>query len=148
MKNEKNGQASGLKGAVFGVLFILLKESGFPYWVHIFTYSIDFIQIISFSFAINAAFPWHSEKIVQFCSNILQVFRMETWLGKMALDIYIVVFYLSIFLALLVVVDFVYAFVSFSKKSFACIWPLKVLRNVSGLFVTILFLPLFGIHVI
>ena len=122
----------------------MMKESGMPYWAFVISLFIDFIQILSFSFTLDAHFPWNAEGVVKFFGRMLDIFRMEVWLGKMGVNIYIALFYGAILLAFIVIGDFIYVAVSFSQKSFACIWPLKLLRYLCTLIVTVLFLPLIG----
>ena len=52
-------------------------------------------------------------------------------------------FYVGIFIVVFVVLDIIYVSYSFSKKKFAFVWPLHVLRILFSLFITIFFLPLF-----
>ena len=46
------------------------------------------------------------------------------------------------FLILLIVVDIVYVSYSFSRKRFAIMWPLQILRSVASFVITVLFLPI------
>ena len=57
---------------------------------------------------------------------------------------YLVVFYLSISVVALAVLDFFYVTYSQSRKRFAFAWPLQALRTLSTMLVTILFLPFLG----
>ena len=50
-------------------------------------------------------------------------------------------YYICIFIIVLVILDIIYVSYSFQKQKFAVLWPLQALRQVVGLFVTILFLP-------
>lgn len=67
---------------------------------------------------------------------------MTYWLAKLEYLTYLVVVYIMIFVICLVILDICYVSYSFTKKKFAFVWPLQVLRSVCGLFVTTLFLPL------
>ena len=72
----------------------------------------------------------------------LDFFQITYWLAKLSYITYLVVIYAMIFVICLVILDIFYVSYSFTKKKFAFVWPLKVLRSVCGLIVTTLFLPL------
>lgn len=55
---------------------------------------------------------------------------------------YIISVYTMLFIILLIVLDILYVSYSFSRKRFAIMWPLYVLRSVTSLVVTVLFLPI------
>ncbi len=81
-----------------------------------------------------------------YIQTFLNFFQLVSWLAKLDLTTYIVVFYLCIFLVCLVILDIFYVSYSFSRKKFTFVWPLQALRSICPLFVTVLFLPLLGIH--
>jgi len=57
---------------------------------------------------------------------------------------YLVYFYATIFLVLLLIIDIIYVTYCFQIKKFSFTWPLYLLRNFTGLFVTVFFLPIMG----
>lgn len=69
---------------------------------------------------------------------------MSTWLARLDMTAYLVLFYLCLAIVCLVILDVFYVSYSFSKKKFAFVWPMQALRSVCGLFVTVLYLPFLG----
>lgn len=55
---------------------------------------------------------------------------------------FIVSVYLMNLLILLIVLDILYVSYSFSRKRFAIMWPLQILRSIAAFVVTVLFLPI------
>lgn len=66
------------------------------------------------------------------------------WIRKLPFIYFLGYFYIFIFFVILVILDIMYVSYSFSKKKFTFLWPLKALKNIAGLFVTALFLPILG----
>ena len=133
-----------LKGTIFGVLFVLLKDEDTTFWKLVTMMFIDFVQLLNFPFNTSVNFPWYTETVLPFLQTFLNFFQIVSWCFKLNWTTYIVVFYLCIFLVCLVILDVFYVSYSFSKKKFAFVWPLQALRSTCGLFVTVLFLPLLG----
>ncbi len=57
-------------------------------------------------------------------------------------ETFIVSVYMLLLVILLIILDIIYVSYSFSRKRFAFMWPLYVLRSVASLVVTVLFLPI------
>lgn len=55
---------------------------------------------------------------------------------------FIISVYFMDFLILLILLDIIYVGYSFSRKRFAAMWPLQILRSVAAFVVTVLFLPI------
>jgi len=89
-------------------------------------------------------FPWNSEQVSSYYNSFLDEFQVSTWLSRLNLTTYIVVFYIMIFIILLIILDIFYVSYSFTRKKFTFVWPLQALRSSVGLFVTALFLPFLG----
>jgi hypothetical protein len=69
---------------------------------------------------------------------------METvhYLQDLSASIYLTVFYTSLSLVILMIVNIAYVSYSFSRNFFTVTWPLYVLRYVAKAVVTIFFMPL------
>ena len=135
-----------LKGTIFEVLFVLLKEEDTTFWKFVAMMIIDFLQLLgNFSFASSINWPWKSPSVLPYLQTFLDLFQIVSWCAQLNFTTYIIVFYLCIFIVCLVILDIFYVSYSFSKKKFAFMWPLSALRSTCGLFVTVLFLPLLGI---
>lgn len=72
----------------------------------------------------------------------LNMLQMTFILSYFNWIVYVVVFYISIFLVILTMIDVLYVSYAISKKKFSYLWPIRALRSVCGLFVTALFQPL------
>ena len=67
---------------------------------------------------------WKSETIIKYLSEILSTFRIIYWIKKLTFDIYIIIFYVTIFLIFLIMIDFIYVAYSFKNRKFQFIWPI------------------------
>jgi hypothetical protein len=72
----------------------------------------------------------------------LNLFQVNFYLSLFNWIVFITVFYIGILVVALTIVDIVYVSYAISMKKFSFLWPIKVLRQVCGMFVTGLFLPL------
>lgn len=68
------------------------------------------------------------------------IFQFDTLYSFVDYTTFLVIFYAGILLVILVIVDIIYVSYSFQQKKFKYVWPLKVLRSVCSLLVTVLFL--------
>ena len=68
-------------------------------------------------------------------------------MANLAFETYLLIFYSGITLVVLVLLDITYVSYALSKKNLTLLWPVKLLRNVVSLFVTVLFLPLLQLFV-
>lgn len=59
---------------------------------------------------------------------------------------FLIYYYGTILLVLLLIIDIIYVTYCFQIKKFNLTWPLYLLRNVTGLMVTVFFLPIAGIY--
>jgi len=94
------------------------------------------------------AFPWRSDTVLSYLQTFLEFFHVSTWLAKLDMTAYLVLFYLCLAVVCLVILDVFYVSYSFSKKKFAFVWPMQALRTVCGLFVTVLYLPFLGKYIV
>lgn len=69
--------------------------------------------------------------------NIVQV---DTLFNYIDYATFLVIFYVSMLIVILVILDIFYVSYSFQQKKFKYVWPLKVLRSACGLLVTVFFL--------
>lgn len=60
---------------------------------------------------------------------------------------YIITFYFTLGLVVLVVMNIFYVSISFSKNEFNVVWPLKILRGLISILATIMFLPILGEYI-
>ena len=90
------------------------------------------------------AFPWKSDDVLNYLQTFLGVFHVQTWYQKLNFTAYVAIFYICVAVVCVVILDAFYVSYSFSKKKFAFVWPMQVLRTISGLFVTVLYLPFLG----
>lgn len=75
------------------------------------------------------------------------LFQFDTLYYYVDLTTFLVIFYGGILVVILVILDIIYVSYSFQQKKFKYLWPLKLLRSVCSLLVTVLFqnfLELFG----
>jgi hypothetical protein len=64
------------------------------------------------------------------------------YLQDTSASLYLIVFYISLLLVILMIINIVYVSYSFSRNFFTVTWPLYVLRHVAKAIVTIFFMPL------
>jgi len=76
--------------------------------------------------------------------NIFTKFNLVHPLEGGSATLYLIVLYLAVVAVTLVIFNIAYVSYSFSRKYFTVTWPLYVLRTVAKIFVTILFMPIFG----
>jgi hypothetical protein len=68
------------------------------------------------------------------------IFQFDTLYSFVDYTTFLVIFYSGIFLVVLVIIDIIYVSYSFQQKKFKYVWPLKLLRSLCSLLVTVLFL--------
>jgi hypothetical protein len=74
--------------------------------------------------------------------KIIYIFNISNYLPNIGYTAFIVSMYFLDFIILLMIIDIFYVSYSFSQKRFTVMWPLYVLRSVTSLVVTVLFLPI------
>jgi hypothetical protein len=133
-----------IKSIIFNVLFVLLKEEEqdenlFMFYVQT---AADYIQMHTFPFNEKITFLWRANSFLEIIFDVVNVFNISNYMPRINYFTYIVSVYTMLFIILLIVLDILYVSYSFSRKRFAMMWPLYVLRSVTSLVVTVLFLPI------
>lgn len=60
----------------------------------------------------------------------------------MSWDVYIIVYYISIFLIFFIIINFIYVAYCYKQRKFPFTWPIPLLKYSCNLIVTVLFIPL------
>ena len=134
------------KEIIFGVLFVMLKDEETSFWKLIILLIITECQMVSKLFPDEIKFPWKAGTIETVFDQIINFFNIDQWVFYISSTLYLIAYYLCIFIVLLMIIDIIYVSYSFSKKKFACMWPLTILRQICSLLITVLFMPLLRIH--
>lgn len=71
---------------------------------------------------------------------LFNIFQFDTLYSYVDYTTFQVIFYFGILVVMLVILDIIYVSYSFQQKKFKYVWPLKLLRSVCSLLVTVLFL--------
>ena len=85
---------------------------------------------------------WKANSFLSIIFEIFNIFNITNYLPNISYRTFIISMYILEFIILLMIIDIFYVGYSFSKKRFAVMWPLYVLRSVTSLVVTVLFLPI------
>lgn len=104
--------------------------------------AIDYIQMHTFPFSDTINPIWKANSFLEIIFTIVGVFDIQNYLPRINYFTYIISVYFLLIVILLIIVDILYVSYSFSKKRFAFMWPLYVLRSVASLVVTVFFLPI------
>eukprot|EP01135_Chromosphaera_perkinsii_P005693 Nk52_evm25s358 gene=Nk52_evmTU25s358 len=131
------------RDGVFGVLFVMAKDTSLPKEFVIMGMIIDFCQLLSFS--MTNVFPWNTT-LTSALSTILLFIRFEWYLEGSAISV-MLIFYTCLFMVTGLLVIAAYVGYEFSEKNFKNLWTLKVLRSVAGLFVTVLYIPILTVFI-
>ena len=67
---------------------------------------------------------------------------MVYWLEFVSLDIYIIVYYVTIFFLFFIIINFIYVAYCFKQRKFPFTWPIPLLIYSCNLLVSFLFIPI------
>lgn len=85
---------------------------------------------------------WKATSFLEIIFVIVDIFEISNYLPYFNYTTFMISVYFLLVIILLIVLDIIYVSYSFSKKRFAMMWPLYVLRSVTSLVVTVFFLPI------
>ena len=85
---------------------------------------------------------WKASSFLSIIFTIVGIFNITNYLPNINYLTFIVSVYILLGVILLIILDILYVSYSFSRKRFAMMWPLYVLRSVASLVVTVFFLPI------
>lgn len=132
-----------IKFSAFEVIYVLLEEEDLGLFRLFMENAIDYAQMLQFIFHQKIQKTWKADGVLQSIFQIFGFFAVAQYFsGTFTLTLYLVIFYTCIIGIVLTVLNIIYVSYSFSKKKFGMLWPLKLLRNVVGLGVTVFFLPI------
>lgn len=72
---------------------------------------------------------------------MLSTFRLVYWLERSSWDIFIIIYYATIFKVFFVIITFIYVAYCFRQRKFPFTWPITSLKYFSNIIVTVLFIP-------
>lgn len=96
----------------------------------------------TFPFNDKINFIWKATSFLEIIFTIFGVFDISNYLPRINYLTFIISVYILLFVILLIIIDILFVSYQFSKKRFAIMWPLYVLRSVASLIVTVFFLPI------
>lgn len=134
-----------IKGAVFSVLFVLLKEEeeGESRQSYMIQTVLEYLQTINFIFNQKVRSIWNSSSVFSSIITIVTFFNITDQFGTiMTFPVYLTQFYVLVVIIFFILLDIVYVSISFKRKKFNAIWPLTILRNFVNIAVTVLFQPI------
>jgi len=139
---ERFGQE--LKQAIFGILFLILKDEELSFWRLIIFMIISEIQLLSVIFSRVIDYPWKNDDFIGYVKGFFNVFLITYWCSLTNWTAYVIIFYTCVGFLLLFTFNLIYASYIFSSKQLTITWPFNILRIVCNLSITILFYPLIG----
>ncbi|CAD8156622.1 unnamed protein product [Paramecium pentaurelia] len=144
IQSESIGFFEKVKQIIFQVLFVLRKdeeseESQLSFYIQT---GLDYFQMHTFPFNNNIYYLWKADNVIGFVLNFVNLFQLSTYIPNISYFALLSSVYILLVIILLIILDIIYVSYSFSKNQFAATWPLVVLRSVTSLVVTVLFLPI------
>ena len=86
---------------------------------------------------------WKASGFLEYIFELFAIFDIQKYLKfSISYEGYMIGVYLLNLLILLIIIDVIYVSYSFSRKKFSMMWPLTILRSVTSLLVTVMFLPI------
>lgn len=137
-----------VKNSIFSVLYVLLQDnednqSLVKISIVIF---LNYIQIIAFAFDSSVLSIWKANSILSNFISFLDFFNLSKYFNLFLSSTFFYVQYsILVFIILLIFVDIIYVAISFKRKEFRMIWPLKFLKTFVNLAITVLFLPIISV---
>jgi len=143
---EKQGWdkfSTNLKESIFEVLYLILKDEDDSLLVFLFSAGADYMQNLAFSFYQKIYSVWKATDLLNFIFNFFNFFQLQTYFGNaFNYTNYVITFYLTVAVIILVFINIIYVSYAFSKKRVSAIWPVVILRSITSLVFTLFFLPL------
>ncbi|KAJ3354708.1 hypothetical protein GGF32_002387 [Allomyces javanicus] len=125
-----------LKHGLFGVLFVIIKESRVPPFMVVLLMVVDVLQIFNFPFNVHVGFKWpNAEWFVQF----LEIWTFEE---QILATQHHTAFTLFASLLGVVFANALYVGFSFYRGHIRWLWTLRTLRSVLNLCCTVLYIPI------
>lgn len=142
---DKNNLSVGqkVKQTLFEVLIILLDEQDISILVDALLIYSELIQWWGFSMHIEFGYIWKKYNVVLTLNNFINYFQISVYF--VSGTVFIIVFYVCISIVVLMIANLIYVIISVLRKKFAFVWPLRTLRSVASVIVTILFMPMFEV---
>jgi len=140
---EKQGWdkfSTNLKESIFEVLYLILKDEDDSLLVFLFSAGADYMQNLAFSFYQKIYSVWKATDLLNFIFNFFNFFQLQTYFGNaFNYTNYVITFYLTVAVIILVFINIIYVSYAFSKKRVSAIWPVVILRSITSLVFTLLF---------
>lgn len=132
-----------MKKSAFAVIYVLLEEEDQGLFRLFIENAIDYIQMLQFIFHEKIQKAWKADGVLNAIFQIFGFFAVAQYFrGTFTLTLYLVVFYSCIIGIVLTVLNIVYVSYLLSTNKIGTLLPIKLLRNVMGLAVTVFFLPI------
>ncbi|CAG9320952.1 unnamed protein product [Blepharisma stoltei] len=130
----------GLKAALMGTLFVMAKDSRVSFKLNLLGMVIDTLQLLSFPFNDRAEFPWNHEYSELF-AEICYYLKFEFYLSEEDYMRNLVIYIVCMFFVFANLLNFGIVGYRFINKRIQNVLLLKMLRSVSSLLTTVLYLP-------
>ena len=104
-----------VKGAIFGILFVLLEDIPANLWWFLVCLLVEFHQMLLFPFSPITNFEWKNGSFTEVVQSYLKIFWLYPYLEKTNSTIYIITFYACVVLLLIIIIDIIYVSYSFQK---------------------------------
>ncbi|KNE66443.1 PAS domain S-box protein [Allomyces macrogynus ATCC 38327] len=125
-----------LKNGLFGVLFVIIKESRVPPLMVVLLMVVDVLQIFNFPFNVHVGFKWpNAEWFVQF----LEIWTLDE---QLLVTEHQTAFTLFASLLGVVFANALYVGFSFYRGHIRWLWTLRTLRSVLNLCCTVFYIPI------
>ena len=146
-RNEKELSLKGkMKKTIFEVLIILLNDSDISLWVDSILIYTELLQWIGFPLHPAFGYIFKKENILQKINVFINYFQITVYFTDNG-ELFVFCFYLCILIVILMVVNLIYVIISVLRKKFSWVWPLRTLRSIASIIVTILFMPIFEVFI-
>jgi len=144
--NEKQGLEKisiEIKESIFQVLYLVLKDQDDALFEFLLSAGAEYFQNLAYTFYPQIYSVWKADDLLDAVMNFFNFFQLQTYFGEaFTFSKFVLSFYLTVGVIVLVFINIVYVSYAFSKKRVSAIWPVVVLRSITSLVFTLLFLPL------
>ncbi|KAI9218891.1 hypothetical protein BC828DRAFT_407184 [Blastocladiella britannica] len=130
---------SSLKSGLYGVLFVVIKESRMPTFMVVIMMIVDGLQASAFAFNEDVGFSWENAGWFHSLLGLLSFDEvLQASAGRAA-------YYFALGLLGVVLLNAIYVGYSFFRNHIRFIWTLKTLRMLLSICVTSLFIPIVSV---
>lgn len=130
-----------LKSTVYGVTYLMLKQEQESSLQLLAVFFIQACQLLSLVFHAKINFPWKGYMVETAFKNFFKTFQIVYWLEHASWTVFLIVFYITFGIVMIVCADIGYSSYRVSSRKVAIMWPLRFLRLALEFLNTVFFMP-------